>query len=127
MQEISLEQLKDLLKMYTDRMDKTGEQVDWEYDEAAFPYTLEEKVEGSEKFLYLKGKDYLYNYLVVGLGTEETDGAVRHYIQVVLPDEEHRTPGDQSKGNEFAKYLGRYLKAELHLFNGRVMYFNPRK
>lgn len=49
----------------------------------------------------------------------------RHFIQLVLPD--GSTHGDKSKGNEFAKHFAKKLKAELQLFNGRTMYYNPRK
>jgi len=48
-----------------------------------------------------------------------------NYIQVTLTPES--THGDKGKANEFCKYLAKQYKAELHLFNGRVMYYNPRK
>lgn len=56
---------------------------------------------------------------------ESPEGNKRHFIQFVLP--EGATHGDKAKGNEFVKHFAKKLKAELHLFNGRVMYFNPRK
>jgi len=124
-QDITLDQVKELLNMYQERTEKTGEQLSWEYHEAAFPYTVEERTNDSTKYLYLKGKDEKYNYLIIGVDSEEE--GTNKYIQIVLPDEDHLTPGDLAKGNELAKYFGRYLKAELHLFNDRIMYFNPRK
>ena len=126
-QQISLNEVKEMIKMYIERTTKTGEQLGWEYGEAAFPYAIEEKEEGNTKYLYLKAKNEMYNYLIVGVGKEEADGAAQDYIQIVLPDEDYRTPGDQNKAGELAKYMGKYLKAELHLFNGRIIYNNPRK
>lgn len=127
-QEITLGQVKDLLNMFIERTTKTGEQLGWsEYNEVAFPYTIEEKDEEGLKYLFLKAKHHLYNYLTVGVDTEEVDGETRHYIQIVIPDEDHVTSGDQNKANVLAKYLSKYLKAELHLFNGRIIYNNPRK
>ncbi len=126
-QDITLDQVKSLLNTYVKVAEKTGEQLDWKFNESSFPYTMDEKIEEENKYLYLKGKNELYNYLIIGNGSEEVDNETVSYIQIVLPDEEYRTPGDQSKGTEFAKYLAQHLKAELHLFNDRVMYFNPRK
>lgn len=125
--EITLEQVKDLLKKYISNMKKSGEQTEWDYESFSFPYTIEEKTEGAIKYLYLKAADPLYNYLVIGVGKVETDNDSEHFIQIVLPDEDYRTPGDVAKGNEFAKYFAVTLKAELHMFNERVIYYNPRK
>ncbi|TLS48284.1 DUF1885 family protein [Paenibacillus antri] len=123
---VTLEELEQYLGRYKEQTSKTGQQLDWSYDEAAFPYTIEKKPEGEGVWFYLKAKDEPYKYIVFGVGTEKTDdGGERHYIQVVLPD--GSTHADKSKGNELCKYLARTLKTELHLFNGRIMYFNPRK
>ena len=127
-QDITLDQIKALLKMFSDRSAKSGEQLQWgEYDESAFPYTIEERDEDGTKYLFLKGMEYLYNYLIIGKDSETVDGVTRNYIQVVLPNEDNITPGDSSKGTILVKYLGKYLKAETHLFNGRIIYNNPRK
>jgi len=126
-QDITLDQIKALFQDFIETSKKTGEQLDWEYENTAFPYDIIEKKEGETSYLYLKAHQQLYNFLIVGIDKETVDGETRSYIQIVLPDEDYRTPGDQSKGNVFAKYLARKLKAELHLFNGRVQYFNPRK
>ncbi|MCF6093538.1 DUF1885 family protein [Microaerobacter geothermalis] len=127
-QKATVDDVKDMLNQYIERTSKTGDQLSWHYGDTAFPYTLEEKPEGRGKWFYLKGKDpKLYKYIIIGVGSEqvEADGEVQHYIQIVLP--EGSTAGDKGKANEFCKYMARYYKAELHLFNGRVMYFNPRK
>jgi hypothetical protein len=122
---LNLDEVKKELLGYQNQTSNTGQQLDWEYADAAFPYTIETKPEGEGKWFYLKGKNSLYKYIVVGVDSEVVEEEKRHFIQIVLPDD--CTHGDKSKGNEFSKYLGRRLKAELHLFNGRVMYFNPRK
>jgi hypothetical protein len=122
---ITLDEVKELLYTYTEQTSKTGEQLDWSYAEAAFPYTLEAKPGSEDQWFYLKGIHPSYKYLIFGVGTESREDQEVPYIQLVLPD--NCTHGDKSKGNELCKYLGRKLKAELHLFNGRIMYFNPRK
>jgi hypothetical protein len=122
---LSLDELRHQLEHYREQLAKTGTQLGWEYDEAGFPYTIETKPEAEGKWFYLKGTNPLYKYIVMGVGSESVNDTERHYIQMVLPDDS--THGDKSKGNEFSKYLGKLWKAELHLFNGRIMYFNPRK
>lgn len=128
--QVTLEEIKEKFQQYTEQTAKTGKQLGWEYADAAFPYTIEEKPEGEGKWFYLKGKDpKLYRYIVIGVGSEtievDEETQEQHYIQIVLPD--GATHGDKGKANEYCKYFGKEFKAELHLFNGRVMYFNPRK
>lgn len=122
---ITLDELKEGLLKYKEQLDLTGRQLGWEYGGKGFPYTIETKPEGEGQWFYLKATEPYYRYIVFGVGQEDQDGRQRTYIQVVLPD--GATHGDKSKGNEFSKHLAKTLKAELHLFNGRVMYFNPRK
>ena len=123
-QEITFEDVKALFDQYVTRMAKIGDQLDWEYENTAFPYTVQDKEKDGERYLQLTSTDPLYTFLLLGIGKD--DGG-SNYVQVTIPDEEHRTPGDVAKGNEFTKYLGKYLKAETHLFNGRIIYNNPRK
>jgi hypothetical protein len=122
---LSLDELKEKLHLYREQLSLTAKQLGWEYDDAGFPYTIETKPEGENKWFYLKGTNPLYKYMVMGVGSSTENDEERHFVQVVLPDD--ATHGDKSKGNEFCKHLGKQLKAELHLFNGRIMYFNPRK
>ncbi|MBP1992705.1 DUF1885 family protein [Paenibacillus eucommiae] len=122
---LSLDELKEKLLHYRDQLSKTAEQLGWEYDEAGFPYTIETKPEADNQWFYLKGTNPLYKYIVFGVGKKQVNETDQHFVQVVLPDD--ATHGDKSKGNELCKHLGKQLKAELHLFNGRIMYFNPRK
>jgi hypothetical protein len=145
METITLEEVKEKLKLYISRVTNTGQQLSWQYADAAFPYTFETRPEAKDEWFYLKGKSELYNHLIFGVGVETyeeeltrpkeggeegeeetyTETKQRHFVQVVLPD--NSTHGDKAKGNEYCKFLGKELKGELHLFNGRVMYFNPRK
>lgn len=123
---ITLDDVKQTLERYIEQTGLTGKQLDWDYAGAAFPYEIEQNPEGNGTWFYLKGKDpSMYNRLIVGVGTEPVDSGERHFIQIVLPD--NAGHGDKSKGNEFCKYLAKQFQAELHLFNGRVMYFNQRK
>jgi hypothetical protein len=124
--EVTLDDVKAKLQRYIDMTKKTGQQLGWDYADAAFPYTIEERPEGRGSWFLLKGKDpKLYKTIVIGVGAKEENGLVKHYIQVSLP--ESATHGDTNKANEFCRYLARDYKAELHLFNGRVQYFQPRK
>jgi hypothetical protein len=123
--EITIEQLKELLLHYCQQLELTAKQLGWEYDKAGFPYQIESKPSSDGKWFYLKGTNPLYKYIAFGIGIEQKDDQNQFIIQVMLPDE--ATHGDKAKGNEFCKYLGKTLKAELQLFNGRTMYFNPRK
>ncbi|WP_180994250.1 DUF1885 family protein [Bacillus sp. Marseille-P3661] len=126
-QEISLQELKELFHYYKDITSKTGEQLNWQYGDAAFPYELKEKDEANGEWFYLKGTSEKYNFILLGVGSEEVeneDGTTRtqQHIQVALPDSS--TYGDKGKANEFCKFMAKKFNAELHLFNGRIMYFN---
>ncbi len=130
---VTIEEVKEKLQRYIEMTSKTGQQLNWNYADAAFPYEMIDQQDEGGKWFYLKGKDSdLYKYILFGVGTEKVsseDGngqeTERSYIQVVLPD--GATHGDRGKANEFCKYLAKEFNAELHLFNGRVMYYNPRK
>jgi len=122
---VTLEELKNELLRYKEQLAFTGKQLGWNYSDAAFPYTIETKPGNEGRWFYLKGTSPLYKSIVMGVGSEEQDGKAISFVQVVLPD--GCTHGDKAKGNEFCKHLANKWKAELHLFNGRVMYFNPRK
>lgn len=129
-QSITTEEIKELFSYFKEITAKTGDQVDWQYDNAAFPFEIKEKPEGKGKWFYLLSEHDRYNALLVGVDTEtvrEEDGSEREqtYIQVTLP--ETATFGDKGKANEFCKFLAKKLQGELHLFNERVMYFYPRK
>ncbi|SFE09895.1 protein of unknown function [Bacillus sp. OV194] len=125
-QSITSEEVKNLFRYYKEITSKTGTQLGWEYGQSAFPYSMEEKSEGKDRWFYLKGTDrQQFKYIIIGLDTEETDETNTSYIQVTLP--EGFTHGDKGKANEFCKFLAKQLEGELHLFNGRIMYYYKRK
>ncbi len=129
-QAISTEELKDLFKYYKEITSKTGDQVDWSYENSAFPYELKEKEDGKGSWFYLQSSQDRYNAILIGVDKEtaiDGDGTEREqtYIQITLPPT--ATAGDKGKANEFSKFIGKKLKGELHLFNGRIMYFYQRK
>jgi Domain of unknown function (DUF1885) len=131
-QVVTIEDIKDMFHYYKSITSKTGEQLSWGYSEAAFPYTIEEKEEANNKWFYLKGIDSRKNrYILVGVDFEQKEVLEdstenqQCYIQVSLTD--ISTHGDKGKANEFCKFLAAKLKGELHLFNGRVMYYYPKK
>jgi hypothetical protein len=127
---ITLNEVKELFYYYKEITGKTGNQLGWEYDQAAFPYELTERNDAEGKWFYLKGTETNYHFIVLGTGIESLEndeGEMEEvsYIQVVLP--EGSTHGDKGKANEFCKFLSKKLAGQLHLFNGRVMYFYKRK
>jgi hypothetical protein len=123
--EIDLNGIKEQLNHYREQMTLTGKQLGWDYAEAAFPYSIENKPEAKDQWFYLKGINAQYRYIVVGTGHREEEGTTVPYIHVVLPDDS--THGDKSKANELCKWIGKQLQAEVKIFNGRTIYFNPRK
>ncbi len=122
---ITLEELKQQLVHYREQMTMTGQQLDWEYTDAGFPYSIEAKSGQEQLWFYLKGTNKLYKHIVFGVGVEEANEIKKEFVQVVLPDD--CTHGDKAKGNELCKYLAKTWQAELKLFNGRTMFYNPRK
>ncbi|NIK68516.1 DUF1885 family protein [Paenibacillus sp. BK720] len=116
--ELPLDELKEKLLRYRDQTALTGSQLEWDYAGAAFPYTIETKQD--DRWFYLQGTNPGYKYIVFGNGAEGPST-----IQVVLPD--GSTHGDKAKANELCKYLAKQLLAELTMFNGRTIYYNPRK
>ncbi|MCK6256855.1 DUF1885 family protein [Fictibacillus sp. KIGAM418] len=125
-QSITSEEVKNLFRYYKEITSKTGTQLGWEYGQSAFPYSMEEKSEGKDRWFYLKGTDrQQFKYIMIGLDIEEKDETNTSYIQVTLP--EGYTHGDKGKANEFCKFLAKQLEGELHLFNGRIMYYYKKK
>lgn len=129
-QTVTTEDVKKLFNDYKQLTAKTGQQLNFEYDEAAFPYEIKEKPEGKGVWFYLKSNRDRYHLIMIGVGKEEMtseDGSTseQYFIQITLP--KNSTYGDKAKATEFARFIAKKLKGELHLFNGRVMYFYPRK
>lgn len=115
-QRMSKDEVKALLAYYQEITTKTGEQLNWTYAQSAFPYEIRE----TDTSFYLKGTNDKYYGLILSIGEEESGG----YIKITLPAS--ATNGDKGKANELCKFLAKKLEAELHLFNGRVMYFYKR-
>ncbi|MFJ5713466.1 DUF1885 family protein [Neobacillus sp. NPDC093127] len=129
-QTVSIEEVKDLFHYYKNITTKTGNQLNWQYGETAFPYEIKETEDGKGKWFYLQSEHERYNAILIGVDTETVrseDGtpSEQTYIQVTLP--EQSTFGDKGKANEFCKFLAKKLQGELHLFNERIMYYYPRK
>lgn len=126
-QKISLNEVKEELDLLIEKTTRTGKQLGWDYASAAFPYSVEERTSDGNQWLLLKGREpRLYKYLLIGVDPgQEVGTASFPQIQVAVPD--GATHGDTAKANEYCRYLAQIFQAELHLFNGRVMYFNPRK
>ncbi|MDQ0272436.1 DUF1885 family protein [Cytobacillus purgationiresistens] len=127
---ITIEMIKDYFQYFKEITSKTGTQLNWSYNEAAFPYSIKEHPASENKWFYLQSDTEQYNLIMLGIDKEivhEDNGTerIQMYIQVTLP--ETSTFGDKGKANEFCRFLAKKLKGELHLFNGRIMYFYPRK
>ncbi|SHE62896.1 protein of unknown function [Seinonella peptonophila] len=120
--ELDLKELEALLLQYQEMTANTGKQLGWDYQQAAFPYEVQQKTEPSP-YLFLKGKEpHLYQGILMGVSKKENG-----VCQVQITLSERSTQGDQAKGNELSRYLAKELGGKLHLFNKRIMYFNKRK
>ncbi|MFJ7508139.1 DUF1885 family protein [Peribacillus simplex] len=127
---VTIEDVKELLSYYQMITAKTGKQLDWDYDKKAFPYEMKEPERMKDKAIYLQSKGDRYHMILIGVDQEvvkDEDGSerIQSYIQFTLP--ETATFGDKGKANELCKFLAKKLRAQLHLFNKRVMYYYPRK
>ncbi|MBT2649772.1 DUF1885 family protein [Bacillus sp. ISL-34] len=127
---VTIEDVKELLNYYRMITAKTGKQLDWDYDKKAFPYEMKEPERMKDKAIYLQSKEDQYHMILIGVDQEvvkDEDGSerIQSYIQFTLP--ETATFGDKGKANELCKFLAKKLRAQLHLFNKRVMYYYPRK
>jgi hypothetical protein len=129
-QTVTIDEVKELFRYYKDITGKTGNQLNWEFDDAAFPYEIKDTEEGRDKWFYLHSNHDRYFAILIGVDTEtilteDEEEQEQMYVQVTLP--EQSTYGDKGKANEFCKFLAKKLQGELHLFNGRIMYYYPRK
>ena len=128
--DITIEDVKELINLYRQSITHTAKQLAWDYQNSAFPYVVKETNEGKEEWFYLYSEKKGYHLLALGVDYEyikangDCDQKIP-YIQISLS--KHSTNGDKSKANEFAKYLSKKLKGELHLFNGRVIHYNLKK
>ncbi|MDP4169496.1 MAG: DUF1885 family protein [Bacillota bacterium] len=128
--DITIDEVKQFFHYYKEITAKTGDQLGWKYEEVSFPYSIKETEEGKDKWFYLHSENDRYYAMIIGADKEtvlDENGVENEqsYIQITLP--EGSTFGDKGKANEFCKFLANKLKGELHLFNGRIMYYYPRK
>ncbi|MGJ7923117.1 DUF1885 family protein [Neobacillus sp. LXY-4] len=129
-QNITTDELINLFNYYKEITTKAGEQLKWDYNHSAFPYEIKEQANSEGKWFYLSAINDGYFAILIGIDKEQVkneDGTETEqmYIQMTLP--EKSTAGDKGKANEFCKFIAKKLQGELHLFNGRVMYYYPRK
>ncbi|MGY3315572.1 RecJ-like exonuclease [Peribacillus simplex] len=127
---VTIEDVKELLNYYQMITAKTGKQLDWDYEKKAFPYEMKVPERMKDKAIYLQSNEDRYHMILIGVDQEvvrDEDGLerIQSYIQFTLP--ETATSGDKGKANELCKFLAKKLRAQLHLFNNRVMYYYPRK
>lgn len=114
---ISLDDVKQLFHHYKIITSQTGVQINYTYENAAFPYEI---LDTSDTTLKLKSSHDRYDSIYVGVGIENEQA----FVQISLPST--ATFGDKGKANEFCRFLANKLEGELQLFNGRTMYFYKR-
>ncbi len=91
---------------------KQENQLDWSYEDTAFPYEIKETEEGKGKWFYLHSNHERYNLMVIGIDKEivhdeNDEEKIQTYIQITLT--EQSTHGDKGKANEFCKFLAKKL------------------
>jgi hypothetical protein len=116
-QTITLAEIKELFTYYKTITAKTGDQLNWDYGDASFPYVINERAHNDHTLLELVSDVDRYNHFYIGVKEEDV-------IFLSLPT--NATYGDKGKANEFCRFLAKKLQGELHLFNGRIMYFYKR-
>ena len=130
-EDITIEDVKEMIDLYKQSTSHTAKQVAWDYQDRAFPYALKETNEGKGQWFYLYSEQKGYHLMAIGIDyeyitvPEEKSKQRIPYIEISLS--KHSTNGDKSKANEFAKFLSKKLKAELHLFNGRIIHYHLKK
>lgn len=123
-QQITYQEIRELLNYYSSMLKNTGKQLNWKYDEASFPYDIQERHSNGSPYLYLEGTcPENYHSLLLGIHQDET--TKQHNVQITLST--NSTFGDKAKAIEFAKFLAKKLKGELHLFNERIIYYTKIK
>ncbi|KMY45132.1 hypothetical protein AC622_13595 [Bacillus sp. FJAT-27916] len=125
-QTISIEEVQKMIDDYRQSVQKTGKQLDYSYEEKAFPYSIfTPENQGSGECLYLSSKDPDYHLIRIGIGEEPIPGMkgdLSPYIEISL--ERNSTFADKGKANELAKYMAKKKQGDLQLFNGRIMHFH---
>ncbi|MCQ6275112.1 DUF1885 family protein [Bacillus sp. V3B] len=129
-QTISVDELIELLEYYKEITAKTASQVNWKYEQAAFPYEMKEQPNDNNNEIHLFSNDDRYREIFIfieqeNLTDENHKESSQTFIKITLS--KFSTYGDKGKANEFCKFIAKKLQGELHLFNGRIMYYYRRK
>lgn len=129
-QTMTIDELKEMLEYYKEITIKTGEQLNWPYGQAAFPYEMRDETSDNKHQLYLAARQDRYHSILLSIDKEQplaadANEAPQTIIQLALTNQS--TYGDKGKANELGKFLANKLQGELHLFNGRIMYYYKRK
>src|ERR1700750_426943 len=87
---ITKDELKELFHYYKEITSKTGSQIDWKYDQAAFPYEINEDQDQQNNSFYLNSKIDRYHTIQIGIEQEiitDNNGnwEKQTYIQIILP------------------------------------------
>ncbi len=127
---ITKDELKELFQYYKNITSNTGTQIDWKYDQAAFPYEIVDDPNQESNSFCLCSKLDRYHSIRIEIGQEiiDLENSSTHeqtYIVITLPNSS--TFGDKGKANEYCKFIAQKLRGDLHLFNGRIMYFSHQK
>jgi hypothetical protein len=120
-QDIDMNEIKAMFHSYVKQNKKTAQQLNWNYEYFSFPYEIEDASINKEKIKLISNHDR-YHSLSIHI---ERDKDKQTVIIVSLLNQS--TYADKGKANDLCKFLAKNLEAELHLFNGRVMYYNRRK
>ena len=128
-QPVTIEEVRKLIEDYQQSVRKTGEQLDYPYEEKAFPYSvLSPDQQGDSNLLYLSSDDPDYRLITIGIGEAPHPGMKGTLTPIIeLTLSRSSTFADKGKANELAKYMAKKLQGELQLFNGRKMHFHPSK
>ncbi len=119
--DIDIDEVKTLFQSYTKQNEKTAQQLNWSYENFAFPYKIKEASINKKELILISNHDR-YHSLSIHI---ERDKDAQTMIVVALLSKS--TYADKGKANELCKFLAKRLEADLHLFNVRVMYYNLRK
>lgn len=122
---ILLSDILHLLNYYQEITKKAGEQLEWNYEERAFPYVIKQINQQPVPILHLTSSTDRYKEIYIGVKNARTNSEV-DADQIFIALTNHSTYGDKNKATEFAKFFAKKYEGELCLFNGRIMYYNKR-
>ena len=77
---ITKDELKTLFHYYKKITSKTGTQIDWKYDQAAFPYEIKELPNQQDNSFHLYSKQDRYHSILIGIKQETTNDENGNHI-----------------------------------------------